>query len=83
MENQNCTNALNVQDCGRRLLKASAAAKYLSIDPDTLYLLARTGKIPSVRGIGKRRVRFDIEDLDKFIEEQKQLCQHALTSKVG
>lgn len=52
-----------------KLMKIGPAAKYLCICERTLWGLTNSGQIPTVR-IG-RSVRFDIVDLDAFIEKQK------------
>ncbi len=54
----------------KRLLNANAAAEYLSISRSKLYQWAEKGKIKSVRIDSARR--WDILDLDKFIEELKE-----------
>ena len=57
----------------RRLFKSAEAALYLGISPRTLWSLASTDEIPSVRfGSGTRQsVRFDIEDLRAWLESKK------------
>ena len=52
---------------GRRLLTASEAAQYLSLDVDTVYRKARLRELPSVK-VG-RSLRFDIEALSRSIED--------------
>jgi excisionase family DNA binding protein len=49
----------------KRLLKAKAAADYLSISRSKLYEWAKQGKIKSVRIDNCRR--FDVQKLDEFI----------------
>jgi len=53
-----------------RLLSAEETARYLGIKKGTLYVWARSGKIPSVK-IGTRLL-FDVRDLDELIERQKR-----------
>jgi len=53
-----------------RLLSAEETARYLGIKKATLYVWARTGKIPSVK-IGTRLL-FDVRDLDELIERKKR-----------
>ncbi len=53
-----------------RLLSADETAKYLGIKKGTLYVWARSGKIPSVK-IGTRLL-FDVRDLDELIKRQKR-----------
>jgi excisionase family DNA binding protein len=52
---------------GKRLLKAEEAAEYLSLDVDTVYRKSRLRELPSVK-VG-RSLRFDVEALERFIEE--------------
>ena len=53
----------------KRLLNVKNAANYLSISRSLLYQWCDKGKIPSIR-INSKRL-FDIEDLDKFIDQLK------------
>jgi len=53
-----------------RLLSAEETARYLGIKKGTLYVWARSGKIPSVK-IGTRLL-FDVRDLEELIERQKR-----------
>lgn len=57
----------------RRLLDMEQAAEYLSTSEDTTYRLVADGKLKPVRF--DRRMRFDIRDLDKLIEESKRSHQ--------
>lgn len=52
-----------------RLLNYPAAAQYLALSERKLWALAASAEIPQVR-IG-RAVRFDISDLDLFVEKAK------------
>ncbi|MBC8468885.1 MAG: helix-turn-helix domain-containing protein [Planctomycetes bacterium] len=52
-----------------RLVKCGEAAAYLGICERKLWELSKDGRIPSVRI--DRSVRFDIADLDAFIEKAK------------
>lgn len=49
-----------------RLMPPREAAKYLAICEKSLWTLTKEGRLPSVR-IG-RSVRYDVADLDAFIE---------------
>ena len=51
----------------RLLLRPNEAARTLGISPRTLWALP----IPRVR-IGKRGVRYDVQDIRLWIEEQKE-----------
>ena len=55
-----------------RLLRTKDAAKYLSVSPWALRNLVRADKIPIV-SLGEAVWRFDVQDLDKFIETHKQI----------
>ena len=52
---------------GRRLLNVREAALYLGLEVDTIYKKARVRELPCVK-VG-RALRFDVEALDRFIEE--------------
>ena len=53
------------------LLNARAAARVLAVCEKQLWLLtAPRGPIPLIR-IGKRGIRYDVGDLQRFIDEQK------------
>ena len=52
---------------GKRLLNVKEAAQYLGLEVDTVYKKARLRELPSVK-VG-RALRFDIEALDRFIEQ--------------
>ena len=53
-----------------RLLTARQAALYLGISHWTIRSLTWAGELASVR-LGKRQLRWDREDLDRFIEQRK------------
>ena len=55
----------------RKLLTAKEASRYLAVSERTLFKFTKQGAIPSVR-IG-RCVRYDLSDLEKFIEKAKGL----------
>jgi len=50
------------------VLDVREAAAYLSVDPQTVYRLARRGELPHTR-LG-RAIRFRVEDVDRFLEER-------------
>ncbi|MHC5180556.1 MAG: helix-turn-helix transcriptional regulator [Planctomycetota bacterium] len=52
-----------------RLIKCRQAAAYLGICERKLWELEKNGRVPSVRI--DRAVRFDITDLDAFIQQSK------------
>ena len=54
---------------GYRLVKVKAAADYLAISERKLWDLSQNGIIPVVR-LG-RAIRYDLTDLDDFIEKMK------------
>jgi excisionase family DNA binding protein len=51
----------------KRLLNVREAAQYLGLQADTVYKKARLRELPSVK-VG-RALRFDVEALQRFIEE--------------
>jgi excisionase family DNA binding protein len=51
----------------KRLLNAEQAAEYLGLQVDTIYRKARLRELPSVK-VG-RSLRFDLEALKRFIEQ--------------
>jgi len=53
-----------------RLLSAQQAARYLGVSHWTVRSLTWAGELPSVR-LGKRQLRWDVRDLDRFIEDRK------------
>ncbi|GIW96966.1 MAG: hypothetical protein KatS3mg111_0299 [Pirellulaceae bacterium] len=54
----------------RLLLKPQEAAEALAISPRKLWEMTASGQIPAVR-IG-RAVRYDLADLRRWIDDQKQ-----------
>ena len=52
---------------GKRLLNVRETAEFLSLAVDTVYKKARLWEIPCVK-VG-RALRFDIEALERFVEE--------------
>lgn len=53
----------------RRLCGKREAAAYLGVGPKVLLTLVRTGKLKFIM-VGERK-KFDVADLDRFIEEGK------------
>lgn len=53
-----------------RLLTAQQAADYLGVSHWTIRSLSWAGALASVR-LGKRQLRWDLHDLDRFIEARK------------
>lgn len=54
---------------GRRLLTVSEAAEYLGYTPAAARHMVAKGQLPCVRN--GRTVRFDVTDLDRWIENHK------------
>lgn len=54
-----------------RLMDVDAAARYLSRSPNAVRKLIDAGKLPSVRI--DRKVCLDVRDLDRVIEEAKNI----------
>ena len=67
----------NSMEVKQRLLSATQAANYLGVDTKTLWEWVNTGLIPQVKFPG-RRPRYDIQDLDKLIEENKKMTDAAM-----
>lgn len=53
-----------------RLLNVEEAALYLGRSPEAIRHMIGGGKLPIVRGI--RRIQIDVQDLDRWIESNKQ-----------
>ena len=60
-------------DISQRLVKVRAAADYLAISERKLWDLSQNGTIPVVK-LG-RMVRYDLADLDSFIENMKSIAK--------
>jgi excisionase family DNA binding protein len=56
-------------NAGTRLLDVKEAAAFLNVSTRTLWSMANSGELPSVRI--RRRVLFDLRDLEAFIEAAK------------
>ncbi|MBI1747183.1 MAG: helix-turn-helix domain-containing protein [Acidobacteria bacterium] len=55
-----------------RLLSASEVAEYLGLPLSSVYDYAKTKRLPSLRvGRDRRSLRFDVRDLDRWIELHK------------
>ncbi|MFC1739244.1 helix-turn-helix domain-containing protein [Planctomycetota bacterium] len=54
----------------KKLMNSKQAADYLCVCPRKLWDLSKAGRIRTVRI--DRAVRYDIDDLDSFIEKQKK-----------
>lgn len=52
------------------IMTAKEAAKFLNLNVFTLYSYTRRKIIPSIR-INKKLVRYDLEDLKRWVERQK------------
>jgi len=61
------------KDISQRLVKVRAAADYLAISERKLWDLSQNGPIPVVK-LG-RAVRYDLADLDSFIENMKRIAK--------
>ena len=55
-----------------RLLKLRDAARYLACSTGSLRTIVQSGRLPVIRGDGNSPWRVDVQDLDKFIEREKQ-----------
>lgn len=54
----------------KRLLTKDEASEFLGITPRTLARWTADGRVPAVR-VGPRCVRYDTQDLERFIEANK------------
>jgi excisionase family DNA binding protein len=57
------------EDASRGLLKPREAAEFLQVSERTLWTMSKTGGLPRVQ-IG-RAVRYDLADLNRWIEQAK------------
>jgi hypothetical protein len=56
-------------------MKLRQAAVYLNYSPSQLRILVQQGQIPYLPGKGQNGAwRFDLRDLDAFIEREKNRC---------
>jgi excisionase family DNA binding protein len=55
----------------QRLFTVKQAAIYLSYDKQTVYEIIAIGEIPHIP-FGKRGIRIDRKDLDKYVDENKR-----------
>ncbi|MEX1231286.1 MAG: helix-turn-helix domain-containing protein [Planctomycetaceae bacterium] len=65
------TTLIPTPQAQKLLLSQREAAQMLSISPRTLFSLTKAGKLPSIR-IGSGGVRYAVDDLRRFIDEQRQ-----------
>ncbi len=59
-----------MRNIDKKLLTIKEVCEYLNVSKPTIYRLIKEGKLKPIK-IG-RATRFDKEDIDKFIEEQKR-----------
>ena len=66
------------KDCSdstkRRLLKTREAGAYLAISPWKLRRLVQTSKLPHISDNDGSPWRFDVRDLDNYINEHKMIA---------
>ena len=53
---------------GREIMTVKQVAEYLQMDEHTIYKLARSGQIPSIKIAGQWRFKKDV--IDKWIENE-------------
>jgi excisionase family DNA binding protein len=63
---------MKTENAERRLLRTKAAANYLDVSPWTIRRLTQSGELPYVVAVDGGPWKFDIRDLDKFVETHKQ-----------
>ena len=53
-------------------ITAGEVAKTLRVRPQTIYKMARSGKLPSIKigGRGRGELRFDVEKIAQWLREQ-------------
>jgi excisionase family DNA binding protein len=56
-----------------RSLKIGDAAEYMGVSRRFLYDLGISGQIPRVK-LSEKLICFDVDDLDRYIDERKELC---------
>jgi hypothetical protein len=61
----------NVKPPRKPLLSGNKAAEFLAISPRQLRILVRDGRGPTAVRLGECKFAFDIEDLERFIDENK------------
>ena len=67
----------------REILTVKQVAEYLQMDEHTIYKLARSGQIPSIKIAGQWR--FKKEVIDKWISDEslERVLQNAKSSSAG
>ncbi len=58
-------------------MDAKTVSMYTSLAEGTIYEWAKQGKIPSMKA--GRRVIFDLQDIDRYMESLKRSCNQAET----
>lgn len=67
------STATNTTTTPLRLMKLRQAAVYLNYSPSQMRILVQEGQIPYLPGKGQNGAwRFDLRDLDAFIEREKK-----------
>lgn len=56
----------------RRIIGLTEACEYIGVGKGTMYSYIEKGLIPAFKTQGSRVWRFDKQDLERWIEEQKQ-----------
>lgn len=64
---------LKTETVRKRLLTTKEAAQYLGVSTWTIRRLVQEGKLPVVSGCEECNWRFDVRDLDHWIEQNKEL----------
>ena len=65
----------------RRVLRTRAAADYLGISPSTLEKMRSGKRGPRCVRLGGRAVGYDIQDLDGWLEENREVHDAATATK--
>ena len=59
----------------RRILRTPAAAEYVGLSASALEKMRLTGDGPAFLRLGGRAVGYDVHDLDRWLEDQRQLTE--------
>ena len=66
-----------------KLLKSGEVAELLGLSPKTIYRLAIQGKIPSIQISGGGSVRFERDQIIKWLNQQRRQSSDNLSSIIS
>ncbi|MEA2977876.1 MAG: hypothetical protein QOF19_3396 [Alphaproteobacteria bacterium] len=58
-----------------RLISREAAAAYVNVSPTTFDQLVADGRMPQPKMLGRRRLAWDVKELDRFIDALPKVCE--------